>query len=111
MGMADAATPTTADREQEDVAAIAPVATAEHTESKAEHTEALTELVPQNPPTHAAAMMDSNADNSAQGAQPSAVRCCCGREDCVYLKHNCTLLKSVERDVHTAAKMGQVSNQ
>ncbi|CCC12116.1 hypothetical protein SMACR_05854 [Sordaria macrospora] len=102
MGMADAVTPTTADREQEDVAATAAVAVA------AEHTEpAVAELVPQNPPTPAAAAMESKGDNSASGAQPPAMRCCCGREDCVYLRHNCTLLKSVERDVHTAAKMGQ----
>ncbi|KAK1782250.1 hypothetical protein QBC45DRAFT_8557 [Copromyces sp. CBS 386.78] len=93
MGMADAATPT-ADREQE-VAAAAAV----------EHTEPVAELVPQI--STPAAAMESNGDNSAQGAQPSAMRCCCGREDCVYLRHNCTLLKSVERDVHTAAKMGQ----
>ena len=99
MGMADAATPTTADREQEVVIS----AVAEHTEPEAE-------LVPQNPSTPAAAM-ESKSDNSAPGAQPPAMRCCCGREDCVYLRHNCTLLKSVERDVHTAAKMGQVSNQ
>ncbi|KAJ4384381.1 hypothetical protein N0V85_008358 [Neurospora sp. IMI 360204] len=81
MGMVDA------DREQQ----VATAAAAEHTEAK---------------PTPQAAM-DSNGDNSAQGAQPSAMRCCCGREDCVYLRHNCTRLKSVERDVHTAAKMGQ----
>ncbi|KAK4171509.1 hypothetical protein QBC36DRAFT_92847 [Triangularia setosa] len=35
------------------------------------------------------------------------IRCCCGREDCVYLRHNCSVLLSVERDVHAAAKMGQ----
>ncbi|KAK3388499.1 hypothetical protein B0T20DRAFT_425595, partial [Sordaria brevicollis] len=102
MGMADAATPT-ADREQEivvDTAAAAAVA--EHTTA-----EPVAELVPQNPSSPAAAM-ESNGNNSAQGAQQSpAMRCCCGREDCVYLRHNCTLLKSVERDVHTAAKMGQ----
>lgn len=40
--------------------------------------------------------------------QPPELRCCCGREDCVFLRHNCSILLSVERDVHTAAKMGQV---
>ncbi|KAK3485258.1 uncharacterized protein B0T23DRAFT_367187 [Neurospora hispaniola] len=101
--MADAATPT-ADCEQEVAvaAAAAPPATAAAAEPVAE-------LVPQNPPTSPTAVMGSSGDNSAQGAQPSAMRCCCGREDCVYLRHNCTLLKSVERDVHTAAKMGQVN--
>ncbi|KAK4205468.1 hypothetical protein QBC40DRAFT_162449 [Triangularia verruculosa] len=37
------------------------------------------------------------------------IRCCCGREDCVYLRHNCSVLLSVERDVHAAAKMGQTA--
>lgn len=107
MGMADAATPT-ADCEQEVAAAAvaaAPPATA------AVAAEPVAELVSQNPPTSPTVAMGSSGDNSAQGAHPSAMRCCCGREDCVYLRHNCTLLKSVERDVHTAAKMGQVSNQ
>ncbi|KAK3942893.1 myosin-11 [Diplogelasinospora grovesii] len=40
-------------------------------------------------------------------SQPTALRCCCGREECVFLRHNCSVLASVERDVHTAAKMGQ----
>ncbi|KAM7205416.1 myosin-11 [Naviculisporaceae sp. PSN 640] len=35
------------------------------------------------------------------------MRCCCGREECVFLRHNCSVLLSVERDVHVAAKMGQ----
>ncbi|KAK3305184.1 uncharacterized protein B0T15DRAFT_531561 [Chaetomium strumarium] len=41
------------------------------------------------------------------GSQPGDLRCCCGREDCVFLRHNCSVLSSVERDVHTAARMGQ----
>ncbi|KAK3683013.1 hypothetical protein B0T22DRAFT_433780 [Podospora appendiculata] len=43
------------------------------------------------------------------GTQPTDLRCCCGRDDCVFLRHNCSVLSSVERDVHAAAKMGQVS--
>ncbi|KAK3998083.1 hypothetical protein QBC44DRAFT_278622 [Cladorrhinum sp. PSN332] len=39
--------------------------------------------------------------------QPGDIRCCCGKEECVYLRHNCSVLLSVERDVHAAAKMGQ----
>ncbi|KAK4214622.1 myosin-11 [Rhypophila decipiens] len=35
------------------------------------------------------------------------MRCCCGKEECVFLRHNCSVLLSVERDVHVAAKMGQ----
>lgn len=40
--------------------------------------------------------------------QPETLQCCCGDTDCVYLKHNCSVLDSVEKDVHTAAKLGQV---
>lgn len=41
-------------------------------------------------------------------SQPETLQCCCGNTDCVYLKHNCSVLDSVEKDVHTAAKLGQV---
>ncbi|KAI0842431.1 hypothetical protein F5Y06DRAFT_284587 [Hypoxylon sp. FL0890] len=33
--------------------------------------------------------------------------CCCGSVECIYLRHNCSVLASVEKDVHTAARMGQ----
>ncbi|KAK4154070.1 hypothetical protein C8A00DRAFT_43120 [Chaetomidium leptoderma] len=39
--------------------------------------------------------------------QPGDLRCCCGNQDCVFLRHNCSVLSSVEQDVHTAARMGQ----
>jgi hypothetical protein len=39
---------------------------------------------------------------------PDPMQCCCGSPACVFLKHNCTVLESVEKDVHTAARMGQV---
>jgi hypothetical protein len=35
--------------------------------------------------------------------------CCCGRIDCALLKKNCSILETVEKDVHTAAQLGQVS--
>lgn len=41
-------------------------------------------------------------------SQPETLQCCCGDSDCVYLKHNCSVLDSVEKDVHIAAKLGQV---
>lgn len=34
--------------------------------------------------------------------------CCCGNEDCLYLKHNQSALEALERDVRTAANLGQV---
>lgn len=39
---------------------------------------------------------------------PADLKCCCGRKDCIFLKHNCSVLDSVEKDVHTAARLGQV---
>jgi len=35
-------------------------------------------------------------------------KCCCGNDACAYLKHNQVALESLERDVRTAAKLGQV---
>ncbi|KAK4223397.1 hypothetical protein QBC38DRAFT_373221 [Podospora fimiseda] len=57
---------------------------------------------------------DNDSGHGAMGiadkvGQPGDLRCCCGKEECVYLRHNCSVLLSVERDVHAAAKMGQVS--
>jgi hypothetical protein len=34
--------------------------------------------------------------------------CCCGNEHCAYLQHNQRALDGLERDVRTAAKLGQV---
>lgn len=36
------------------------------------------------------------------------LKCCCGSVECVLLRHNCSVLDSVEKDVYTAARMGQV---
>lgn len=35
--------------------------------------------------------------------------CCCGNAACVFLKQNESALEGLERDVRTAAKLGQVS--
>jgi hypothetical protein len=45
------------------------------------------------------------------GPEPhiSEMTCCCGRIDCALLKKNCSILETVEKDVHTAAQLGQVS--
>ncbi|PNY27935.1 Uncharacterized protein TCAP_02139 [Tolypocladium capitatum] len=37
----------------------------------------------------------------------SALHCCCGRIDCILLKRNCSILETVEKDVHMAAQLGQ----
>jgi hypothetical protein len=36
------------------------------------------------------------------------MRCCCGKQDCVFLKRNYAVLDTLENDVHNAARMGQV---
>ncbi|PSR90295.1 hypothetical protein BD289DRAFT_366366 [Coniella lustricola] len=43
----------------------------------------------------------------ASAGQPDALQCCCGNADCGLLKHNYSILDSVEKDVHTAARLGQ----
>ncbi|OAA53640.1 hypothetical protein SPI_09347 [Niveomyces insectorum RCEF 264] len=37
----------------------------------------------------------------------TTLQCCCGRTGCIYLLHNCSVLEGVEKDVRTAAKLGQ----
>lgn len=44
----------------------------------------------------------------ASVSQPPALQCCCGNADCDFLRHNCSVLDSVEKDVHTAARLGKV---
>lgn len=45
---------------------------------------------------------------TAATSEPAPLQCCCGRPDCSVLKHNCSVLDSVEKDVYTAASMGKV---
>ncbi|KKY39615.1 hypothetical protein UCDDA912_g00319 [Diaporthe ampelina] len=51
--------------------------------------------------------LDLDTLAAVAASQPETLQCCCGNTDCVYLKHNCSVLDSVEKDVHTAAKLGQ----
>ncbi|KAF2770260.1 hypothetical protein EJ03DRAFT_310939 [Teratosphaeria nubilosa] len=45
---------------------------------------------------------------SAAGSIPHApVQCCCGNDACAYLKHSQRALEGLEREVRTAAKLGQ----
>ncbi|KAF4121471.1 Chromosome segregation ATPase [Geosmithia morbida] len=50
--------------------------------------------------------LDVNFDRRS-GSPESFINCCCGRPDCPFLKKNCSVLESVEKDVHTAAQLGQ----
>lgn len=38
----------------------------------------------------------------------TAAMCCCGKDECVYLRHNNQALDGLERDVRQAARLGQV---
>ncbi|KAE8165841.1 CTLH/CRA C-terminal to lish motif domain-containing protein [Aspergillus tamarii] len=38
---------------------------------------------------------------------PTALRCCCGRNDCTFLQHNNLALEGLEKDLATAARLGQ----
>lgn len=48
--------------------------------------------------------------NRRRSGQSDSIACCCGRSDCALLKKNCTVLETVEKDVQTAAHLGQVRN-
>lgn len=39
---------------------------------------------------------------------PVNLRCCCGRQDCALLEHNAVALEGLEKDLATAARLGQV---
>lgn len=48
----------------------------------------------------------------AQAASVHSLReilCCCGRSDCAFLRRSQNMLAELEKDVQTAAKLGQVS--
>ncbi|KAF9882481.1 hypothetical protein CkaCkLH20_00517 [Colletotrichum karsti] len=60
-----------------------------------------------NPSRDADAMADFVPSSATHPHSDSKLRCCCGRDDCAFLKHSCTVLDTVEKDVHTAAKLGK----
>lgn len=41
-------------------------------------------------------------------AAPATLRCCCGQDDCALLEHNNVALEGLEKDLETAARLGQV---
>jgi hypothetical protein len=59
--------------------------------------EALMARIPRHTPHHSATTPTSEV-----------VKCCCGRADCAFLKHNCSALDDLEKEVRTAAQLGQV---
>ncbi|KAI3549564.1 hypothetical protein CSPX01_02215 [Colletotrichum filicis] len=58
-------------------------------------------------PRDADPMADFVQTSAPRPDEGSRMRCCCGRNDCAYLKHSCSVLETVEKDVHTAAKLGK----
>lgn len=67
--------------------------------------EDLTRLDPRTDDNHipAAASSNGNAETPMQ-----SMKCCCGRSDCAFLVHNDTALGGLEKDLETAARLGQV---
>lgn len=55
-------------------------------------------------------LITSHTTPSASGTcrTSSEMKCCCGREDCAYLRYNTVALDGLEKDVRTAAGLGQV---
>ncbi|CAG7961973.1 unnamed protein product [Penicillium salamii] len=58
--------------------------------------------------------MDSHPHSSEGFSIPThssastTLRCCCGRHDCALLEHNNVALEGLEKDLKTAARLGQV---
>ncbi|KAG9778553.1 hypothetical protein HRR83_002768 [Exophiala dermatitidis] len=47
------------------------------------------------------------ANETGHSAGDMKLQCCCGRSECIYLEHNNTLLGGIEKDLETAARLGQ----
>lgn len=51
---------------------------------------------------------DSFPSIPMHSSAPATLRCCCGRDDCTLLERNHVALEGVEKDLETAARLGQV---
>ncbi|KEY71674.1 hypothetical protein S7711_02909 [Stachybotrys chartarum IBT 7711] len=57
---------------------------------------------------HQTPLLDRDAaDSIRHEPRSSTMQCCCGRIDCAVLRKNSSTLEMVEKDVHTAAQLGQ----
>jgi hypothetical protein len=63
---------------------------------------------PHDPVAVGAGHHEPSIPNEAHDGHPP-LQCCCGRLDCAYLKHNNAALEDLEKDLATAARLGQVS--
>lgn len=55
-------------------------------------------------PLHSAEILSIPTHSSGS----TTLRCCCGRNDCALLEHNNVALEGLEKDLETAARLGQV---
>ncbi|KAJ9616345.1 hypothetical protein H2200_000063 [Cladophialophora chaetospira] len=51
--------------------------------------------------------MTTRTNYSRPSSSDGKLRCCCGRAECAYLEQNNTILGGIERDLETAARLGQ----
>lgn len=51
----------------------------------------------------------AHSQRARSGDAQTAQNCCCGRPSCAYWEHNNAALGGLERDLETAARLGQVS--
>lgn len=73
------------------------------------HFDTTSELTEEIPRSTIPQFPDIPAEHSGVRQLPDrTAACCCGRSDCVYLRHNNEALGNLERDVIMAGRMGQV---
>lgn len=61
-------------------------------------------------PSAASDTLDSLLTQSTGGIRDTKrPTCCCGRMHCAYLEHNNAALEGLEKDLQSAAQIGQVS--
>lgn len=41
-------------------------------------------------------------------SEPEPLRCCCEGDECVSLRHNCSVVDGLDKDARAAAQLGQV---
>ncbi|KAH0837643.1 hypothetical protein FOPE_04918 [Fonsecaea pedrosoi] len=49
------------------------------------------------------------SNDSRPPSSDGKLRCCCGRTECAFLENNNTILGGIERDLETAARLGQAA--
>jgi hypothetical protein len=59
-------------------------------------------------PGHAASLEAAMSQSLSIPAGRPNLACCCGRTSCAYLSHNNAALDDLEKDLRTAAQLGQV---